>query len=199
MHRPIFTMLPILMVLVIIIAGSAAAQQLTVFAKLKQIEQQLEAHLEKVKHSREAADQSVLLAKMRIGRELKRSEEELERQIEILGRLKEQIQDQVSEMPASLVQYRKDWNQALNNAISGMTSQVRDAGRLMKKMESIRAKVEDESEDGSVYDLRLGNMASSFDELRKKFKADTKVTVESTQPIAPLTPVQVPVQEPAFK
>jgi DNA anti-recombination protein RmuC len=195
MHKLIFTMLPILMVLV---AGSAVAQPLTVFAKLQQIEQQLEAHLEKVKYSREAADQSMSLARMRIGRELKRSEEELERQIEYLGRLKEQIQDQANEMPASVAQHRQDWNQELKHAISGMTAQISDAARLMSKMESIRVKVEDQSEQGSVNNLGLGNVASLMDEYRKKTQAETHVE-KSVQQISPLTPVQISPQKPQFK
>ncbi|MDQ7781915.1 MAG: hypothetical protein RDU20_03485 [Desulfomonilaceae bacterium] len=141
------TLLLLIMTAAIVQPVPAVSQTASIAAALQQVEAQLQTQLERIKHAREAADQSTSLAKMRIARELLRSEAEMERQIEILERLKEQMQDQTGDSPSSLAGIRDAWNSALQSAISGLAQQIQSTAQLLSRMESFREKVEDGSED----------------------------------------------------
>lgn len=155
------TALSLITLAAIIHAGSAECQTVSIAAKLQQLETQLQSQLEKIKYAREVADRSTSLAKIRIARELRRSEAEMERQIEVLERLKEQMQDQTGDSPSSLTAVKDAWNDALQSAISGLAQQIQSTGILLNRMESFRENVEDSSEDNISSDPKLGDVVPS--------------------------------------
>lgn len=155
------TALSLVTLLAIILPGSALCQTVSIAAMLHQLESQLESQLEKIKYAMDAADRSTSLAKIRIAQELRRSEAEMERQIEILERLKEQIQEQSGDSSSSLSEIRNDWNKALQSAISGLAQQIQTTGILLSRMESFRETVDDGSEDGASADRKPADIAPS--------------------------------------
>ncbi len=125
--------------------GSAISETGSIPAKLYQLETQLQSQLEKIKYAREVADHSASLAQIRIARELRRSEAAMERQIEILERLKEQMQDQIGESPSSFAAVPESWNKKLQSTIAGLVQQIHSNNLLLKRMESFREQVETET------------------------------------------------------
>ncbi len=152
------TALSLITLTFVVQSGFAVAQTVSIAAKLQQLETQLQSQLEKIKYARDVADRSTSLAKIRIARELRRSEAEMERQIEILERLKEQMKDQTGESPSSLTEIKDAWNNALQTAISGLSQQIQTTSLLLSRMESFRANVEDGSEDNASSDSRPNDM-----------------------------------------
>jgi len=157
----LITALSLITLVAIIHTESAVCQTVPAAARLQQLESQLQSQLEKIKYARVVADRSTSLTKIRIARELRRSELEMERQIEILERLKEQMQDQTGDSPSSFSGIRNDWNKELQSTISGLAQQIQTAGTLLSRMESFREKVENSSEDNVPADPYLGDPVPS--------------------------------------
>jgi len=155
------TVLSFVTLLTGILTGSAMSQTVSIAAMLHQLESQLQSQLEKIKYARETADRSTQLAKIRIAQELRRAEAEMERQIEILERLKEQIQDQTGDSSSSFSEIGNDWNKTLQSALSGLAQQILATGTLLSRMESFRANVEENSEDNFSTDSQPGDTVPS--------------------------------------
>ncbi|MFH1117361.1 MAG: hypothetical protein V1792_25865 [Pseudomonadota bacterium] len=121
---------------------SADNGTVSVPADLHRLETQLQAQLEKIKYAGEVADHSASLARMRIARELRRSEAALVRQIEILERLKEQMQEQIGRSSSSSSVVAESWEKKQQSAIAGLVQQIQSNNLLLKKIESLREMVE---------------------------------------------------------
>ena len=80
------------------------------------------------------------LARIRIAEQLRRSEEDLSRQIESLERFREQMADQKGETDQAVVRMQKDWKLFIQQAFSDLDSQLRETNSLITQMETLRDK-----------------------------------------------------------
>jgi chromosome segregation ATPase len=91
------------------------------------------------------------LARLRIAEQLRRSEEDLTRQIESLERFREQMADQKDDTDRAVAQMQNDWKQFSQQAFSDLDSQLRDTNSLITQLENLRDRfdVDPESLSGS--------------------------------------------------
>jgi predicted nuclease with TOPRIM domain len=102
------------------------------------MKQDLQIQVERIRRARETASSEMTLARIRIAEQLRRSEEDLSRQIESLERFREQMADQKGETDQAVVRMQKDWKQFIQQAFSDLDSQLRETNSLITQMEALR-------------------------------------------------------------
>jgi hypothetical protein len=135
------TILLITIILATTAAGALAAQSsatVGVDSTISQMKQGLEAQIERIRKARETASTQMTLARIRIAEQLRRSEEDLTRQIESLERFREQMADQKGETDQAVAQMQSDWKQFIQQAFSDLDTQLRDTNSLITQMENLR-------------------------------------------------------------
>jgi len=76
-------------------ASMAQAQQtVDALTQIDKLKTTIQTQIERIKNARDLTDAQIDLARLRIGEQIKRSEEDLALQVEQLERLKEQLQEQ---------------------------------------------------------------------------------------------------------
>jgi hypothetical protein len=137
-------MKPILLlslILAVIATASTAAQAsapIGIDSTISQMKQDLQIQVERIRRARETASSEMTLARIRIAEQLRRSEEDLIRQIESLERFREQMADQKGETDQAVAQIQRDWKQFIQQAFSDLDSQLRETNSLITQMESLR-------------------------------------------------------------
>jgi uncharacterized membrane protein YccC len=130
----------------VLIGSSVSASNLTASdLKIDAIKQTLEVQLERIRNAREKADTQMSLAKMRIAERLRLSSEELNRQLEILERLREQLTTGSGDSQQSIDQFKNDRTDLLQAAFAEINSQVTQTNNLITQMETLRDNFEDSS------------------------------------------------------
>lgn len=119
---------------------------------ISQMKQNLETQIERIRKARDTASSQMSLARIRIAEQLRRSEEDLTRQIESLERFREQMVDQKDDTDAAVAQMQNDWKQFIQQAFSDLDSQLRDTNSLIAQMESLRDRFDADSEGSSSPD-----------------------------------------------
>lgn len=166
-------------------------QPTLIAAKLEQIALRLETQLERIRYAREVASEAMSLAEIRFLRELTRSEAELERQIENIERLKDQLQDDTDVTSASLSSVKPNPNNALHSSLAGMMDQIRKAGSLMNRIEAFRSHVEGRSAERLDKGAEISDVgASSQDTGEKPLGSQANTCSGPTQ--SGWVPVQMP-------
>jgi len=124
---------------------SALGQSSDIEIKIHQAQQRIDAQMEKIKLAREQADTEMTLAKMRIGEQLRRSQEDLARQMETLERLKEKLAEQKVGTESAIQAIRSNWS-GMNKAFTDVESGIQNTNSLLSKMQNVR----DDLGDGST-------------------------------------------------
>ncbi len=110
--------------------------------RFSSIQRAAEGQIERIKAARERADERLEVTQDRSFGELKRSEEDLLRQIEILERVREQIQDQMKESDAASRSMAPEAIQELCASLSEIQVQLSGARALAKQLQAIRQEME---------------------------------------------------------
>ena len=135
------TILLLSLILAAIATASTAAQAsgtTGIDSTISQMKQDLQIQVERIRRARETASSEMTLARIRIAEQLRRSEEDLSRQIESLERFREQMADQKGETDQAVVRMQKDWKQFIQQAFSDLDSQLRETNSLITQMEALR-------------------------------------------------------------
>jgi hypothetical protein len=135
------TTLLLSLILAVIATASTAAQAsetIGIDSTISQMKQDLQIQVERIRRARETASSQMTLARIRIAEQLRRSEEDLSRQIESLERFREQMADQKGETDQAVVRMQKDWKQFIQQAFSDLDSQLRETNGLITQMETLR-------------------------------------------------------------
>lgn len=135
------TILLLCLILAAIATASTAAQAsgtTGIDSTISQMKQDLQIQVERIRRARETASSEMTLARIRIAEQLRRSEEDLSRQIESLERFREQIADRKGETDQAVVRMQKDWKQFIQQAFSDLDSQLRETNSLITQMETLR-------------------------------------------------------------
>jgi hypothetical protein len=154
MKRALFAC--IILTLTVTVAPFAYVQAAGVEDKIRQTKEKIEAQIEKIKEAREKADSEMALAKMRIGEQLRKSQEDLSRQLEILERFREQLADQKSETAAALSDMQTNWASMIDKAFSDVDSQIEATNSLLCNMQNVGNSVGD-----GATDYAAGNCSSA--------------------------------------
>ncbi|MBI5248121.1 MAG: hypothetical protein HY912_01390 [Desulfomonile tiedjei] len=133
-------------VIAITVISSARAQSPEVQGKIRQTQQKIDAQIERIRQARELADSEMALAKIRIGEQLRKSQEDLARQTENLERLREKLAEQKSETSASVSDIRNNWSEMIDKAFSDVESGIQDANSLINKMQRIGEEIQEDTE-----------------------------------------------------
>jgi hypothetical protein len=135
------TIMLLSLILAVIATASTAAQAsgtIGIDSTISQMKQDLQIQVERIRRARETASSEMTLARIRIAEQLRRSEEDLSRQIESLERFREQMADQKGETDQAVVRMQKDWKQFIQQAFSDLDSQLRETNSLITQMETLR-------------------------------------------------------------
>jgi hypothetical protein len=135
------TILLLCLILAAIATASTAAQAAGttgIDSTISLMKQDLQIQVERIRRARETASSEMTLARIRIAEQLRRSEEDLSRQIESLERFREQMADQKGETDQAVVRMQKDWKQFIQQAFSDLDSQLRETNSLITQMETLR-------------------------------------------------------------
>ena len=128
----------------VLIGSSVSASNFTAAdVKIDAIKQTLEVQLERIRNAREKADTQMSLAKMRIAERLRLSSEELNRQLEILERLREQLSAGSGESQEAIDQFKTDWAGLLQTAFAEINSQVGQTNSLISQMDALKDSFDD--------------------------------------------------------
>lgn len=137
------TILWIAMILVATALSCMAAQTcdtVCMDSKISQMKDDLQVQVERIRRARDTADSQMTLARLRVAEQLRRSEEDLSRQIESLERYREQLADQRGENGQAVSEMHQDWNQFIDNAASNLHLQLQETNGLIAQMQSLRDK-----------------------------------------------------------
>ncbi len=143
MKEALFTCL--IHVIAIAVISSAQAQSSEVENKIRQTQQKIDAQVEKINQARYQADSEMALAKLRIGEQLRRSQEDLARQTDILERYREQLAEQRADTEAALAEIRKSWSGQIDQAASEVEAGIQYTNSLINKMQTVNKDISDEA------------------------------------------------------
>ncbi len=147
------TILLIGVILVVTTTVSIAAQSsvsIGLDSTISRMKQDLETQIERIRKARDTANSQMSLARIRIAEQLRRSEEDLTRQIESLERFREQMADQKDDTDQAVAQMQTDWKQFIQQAFSDLDSQLKDTNSLITQLETLRDKFDIDSEAISI-------------------------------------------------
>jgi len=122
----------------ITVQDSRASDFTSLDSRIRQIRGSVEIQIERIKGAREKSDNEMSLARIRLAEQLRRSEEDLYRQVAALERFHEQLANQVTEAKGAMAGYQKNWKSPMEQALADIEAQVRDTNALMAQMESAR-------------------------------------------------------------
>ncbi|AFM24194.1 hypothetical protein [Desulfomonile tiedjei] len=140
-----------------VFAGTSVfAQQSGVENRIQDTKTQIEAQIEKIREAREKAENEVVLAKIRVGEQLRRSEEELKRQLEVLDRFRDKLSDEKYETNQAVVAVQRDWSDLVQKACSDIEAQIDTTNSLISDLQGMRKQM-----DGEVLGSSIPNQAEN--------------------------------------
>jgi hypothetical protein len=110
--------------------------------RIRQIQDSLEQQVERIRDARDRAGTRMSLAKIRISEDLARSQDDLQRQIEMLERLREQLSEQSAKSEEAVEQLRNDWSQRFATAFQSIETQIAETNELMRRFDAIRERMD---------------------------------------------------------
>jgi uncharacterized phage infection (PIP) family protein YhgE len=163
----------------------------SVDSKIKELQSTLENQIERLKDARERAGTRMDLAKIRVAEELRRSQEDLQIQVESLSRLREQLSEQRSLSNQALEQAKNDWAQRLESAFASIESQLAQTNQLINRMETLKQSFDADTETASNVSIGPLTITTSPPPI-----ATAPPVTTTPAPVEPATPT-VPATEPA--
>lgn len=161
--------------------------------RLLSIQAKAEGQIERIKAARERAEERLEVRQGRSFEQLTRSQEDLLRQIEMLQRVREQIQDQVRESGAAARSAAPETMQELCASLSEIEVQLSASRALAKQIEAIRQEAESRAENyGSRSDAAAGagswNVASGHGDVSPDVSLSSCASESSDPSGDPLAP-----------
>lgn len=127
---------------------AGAAEQINFDERLTQIREKIASQIEEVRAAREKADIQMELARVRVAEQIRRSEESLILQVEMLDRLREQLQDQMTETKRAIDKMRQDRVLTIGKTLMDIEAQLRQTTGVIERMKFLREGID--KEEGNV-------------------------------------------------
>jgi len=125
--------------------AQSASSSSNLEAQILLLREKVSLQVEKVRRSREQADDQMALARIRIADQLSRAEESLLVQIELLDRLREQLHEQVTETDSTIEQLKSDRSLVLDKAIIEVEEQIGQTNSLIEQTRILKDSFDKES------------------------------------------------------
>jgi hypothetical protein len=121
-------------------------------SRIRQLRGSIEVQIERMKSAREKSDTEMDLARIRLAEQLRRSEDDLYRQVAALERFHEQLANQVTEVKSAVSGYQKNWKSPMEQALAEIEAQVQNTNALMAQMEAARNNLDSRPQSGQSLD-----------------------------------------------
>jgi len=181
--RNFLAALVILTVGVFASAEARAFDSLSVDARIQQLQNSLENQIDRLKLAREQAGTEMSLARIRVAEELRRSQENLQIQVEALARLREQLSEQGASSSEALEQLKNDWSQRLGSAFNSIETQLAQTNDLISRMESLRQSFDPDT--GTTSDIAVGPLTITTTPSPTGAAPPVLTEPETVQPMTP--------------
>jgi chromosome segregation ATPase len=123
-------------------AFTAQAQQtLDALTQIDKLKTNIEVQIERIKSARDLTDSQLSLARLRIGEQIERSEQDLALQMEKLERLKEQLQEQQLLADKAVNAMKTDVLTISTTALGNIDEQLKQTINLLEQMKKIREEI----------------------------------------------------------
>jgi hypothetical protein len=126
-------------------------------SRIRQIRGSIEIQIERIKSAREKSDNEMSLARIRLAEQLRRSEEDLYRQVATLERFHEQLANQVTEAKGAVAGYQKNLKSPMEQALADIEAQLKDTNALMARMEAARNDLDSQPQAGPSFKQSAGS------------------------------------------
>ncbi|MBI4963024.1 MAG: hypothetical protein HY913_07105 [Desulfomonile tiedjei] len=181
--RNLLALIVVISVAVCTNANADAFDSVSMDTKIKQLQSSLENQIERLKFAREQAGTTMSLARIRVAEELRRSQENLEIQVEALARFREQLSEQGARSDQALEQLKNDWSQRLGSAVASIESQLGQTNDLIRQMEALRQSFD--PDEGVASDISIGPLTITTPPSPPVVTAPVPAQPESVQPTTP--------------
>jgi hypothetical protein len=136
--------------------------------EIHRAQQMIDQQIEKIGLIREQADSELALARLRMGEQLRKTREDLARQMEILEQYREKLAEQRQNAETAVSGIRKNWAGMIDKASAEVESGIQDTNYLLTKIQSLDTDVSDQSSGKDSMPCNDSN------------KATTEVSVQPT-------------------
>jgi len=143
------------------IGTAGAAEQINFDEKLNQIREKINSQIEQVRGAREKADNQMELARLRAAEQLRSSEENLILQVEMLDRLREQLQEQMAETKQAIDKMRRDRILTIGKTLMDIEAQINQTTGVVERMRILREGMDKEEAGGGAQQGILSSLAGS--------------------------------------
>jgi DNA repair exonuclease SbcCD ATPase subunit len=120
------------------VSNSEAQQSLDALTQIDKLKTNIEKQIERIKATRDLTDSQLSLARLRIGEQIRRSEEDLALQVEQLQRLREQLQEQRTVADQTVTRMKNDVLNISTSALENVEDQLKQTANLLERMKRIR-------------------------------------------------------------
>lgn len=108
---------------------------------LTTLKEKIATQIERIKATRESADNQISVAKVRVEEQMVRSEEQLALQLESLEQLKEQLRTKSSEADLSIKRMTTDLSSFSGSALKDIEEQIVQTNLMLEKIRGIRGEI----------------------------------------------------------
>jgi hypothetical protein len=118
--------------------------------RINSLKTAIDTQIERIKTTRDSTDGQISLARLRVGEQIRKSQEDLAVQMELLQRLREQLEEQKAQTEQSVARMNNDLSTLSTTAFSAIEEQISKTNDLIGRMEKIRQEVSGESSTTSL-------------------------------------------------
>jgi len=118
--------------------------------RINSLKTAIDTQIERIKTTRDSSDGQISLARLRVGEQIRKSQEDLSVQMELLQRLREQLEEQKAQAEQSVARMNNDLSTLSTTAFSAIEEQISKTNDLIGRMEKIRQEVSGESSTTSL-------------------------------------------------
>ena len=175
-------------------ASMAQAQQtVDALTQIDKLKTTIQTQIERIKNARDLTDAQLDLARLRIGEQIKRSEEDLALQVEQLERLKEQLQEQKTLADQTVTRMKTDLLTISTTALGNIDDQLNQTANLLERMRKIREEITGqkdllESLDTSVKGAAVSTLEPSVSSPAPETLSTTSLNQEEVIPSVKVNP-----------
>ncbi|MFH0959227.1 MAG: hypothetical protein V1897_11040 [Pseudomonadota bacterium] len=123
------------------VSMAEAQQTLDALTQIDKLKTTIETQIERIKSARDLTDNQLSLARLRIGEQIERSEQDLALQMEQLERLKEQLQEQKTLADQAATRIKTDVLTISTTALGNIDDQLNQTANLLDRMKKIREEI----------------------------------------------------------
>jgi hypothetical protein len=175
-------------------ASMAQAQQtVDALTQIDKLKTTIQTQIERIKNARDLTDAQLDLARLRIGEQIKRSEEDLALQVEQLERLKEQLQEQKTLADQTVTRMKTDVLTISTTALGNIDDQLNQTANLLDRMRKIREEITGQRDllqslDTSVKDPAGSTLEPSVSSPAPETLSTTSLNQEEVIPAVTVSP-----------